>query len=225
MKSITGKLFNIVFGKTASVVAVPSLTYVSRERDIDINYFDYIRISTLELLCYEIKRQHLPGSAAELGVFQGKFARYINRYLPDKNLYLFDTFEGFAEKDIKTEVENSYSLGDQDFKNTTVEAVLAQMPYRNNCIIKKGYFPDSANGIEDEQFCFVSLDADLFDPIYAGLRFFYQRLVPGGYIMVHDFNNEQYNGAKQAVYKFCDEERVPFFPIADKAGSAIISKK
>lgn len=224
MKAITGKIFNLVLGKSASVVAAPSLIYSKRKRDIDINYFDYIRLSTLELLCDEIKRQKLPGAAAELGVYQGKFARYINRYLPDKNLYLFDTFEGFSEKDINTEVTNSFSDGTQNFSNTSIENVLNQMPHRGKCIVKKGYFPDSTIGI-NEAFCFVSLDADLYDPIYAGLKFFYPKLVPGGYIMIHDFNNEQYNGAKQAVYKFCDEERVAFFPIADKAGSVIISKR
>lgn len=224
MKTLTGQLFNIVLGKSTSVIASPSLIYLKRKRDIDIHYFDYIRVSTLELLCYEIKRQQLTGSAAELGVFQGKFARYINRYLPEKELYLFDTFEGFNEKDIKTEVENDFSEGTQNFKNTSIERVLTQMPYKDKCIIKKGYFPDSAKDIND-QFCFVSLDADLFDPIYAGLQFFYPKLVSGGYIMVHDFNNDQYIGAKQAVYKFCEEEKIPFFPIADKAGSVIISKK
>lgn len=224
MKTLTGKIFNIVFGKSKSVMAVPSLIYLKRERDIDTNYFDYVRTSTLELLCHEIKRQNLAGSAAELGVYKGKFARYINRYLPEKNIYLFDTFEGFNEKDIKTEVENDFSEGTQNFKNTSVENVLAQMPHQDKCIIKKGYFPDSAKDV-NEKFCFVSLDADLFDPIYAGLQFFYPKLVPGGYIMVHDFNNDQYTGAKQAVYTFCDEQSVPFFPIADKAGSVVISKK
>lgn len=224
MKAITGKIFNIIFGKSASVVAAPSLIYTGRERDIDTNYFDYIRVSTLELLCYEIKRQNLTGSAAELGVYQGKFARYINRYLPDKSLYLFDTFEGFNNKDIKTEVDNNFSEGTQDFRNTSIEQVLAQMPHRDKCIIRKGYFPDSATGITEE-FCFVSLDADLYDPIYAGLQFFYPKLVSGGYMMIHDFNNEQYVGAKQAVYKFCEEEQVAFFPIADKAGSVIIAKR
>lgn len=224
MKTLAGKLFNIVFGKSATVVASPSLIYSNRKRDIDSNYFDYIRLSTLELLCHEIKRQHLGGSAAELGVYKGKFARYINRYLPDKNLYLFDTFEGFDEKDVKTEVSNNFSEGNQDFRNTSVENVLSLMPHKEKCIVKKGYFPDSAAGV-NEQFCFVSLDTDLFDPIYAGLHFFYPKLVAGGYIMVHDFNNEQYNGAKQAVYKFCEESGVAYIPIADKAGSVIISKK
>ena len=38
---------------------------------------------------------------AEGGVFQGDFARHINRCFPKSKLYLFDTFSGFDKKDIK----------------------------------------------------------------------------------------------------------------------------
>jgi O-methyltransferase len=70
----------------------------------------------------------------------------------------------------------------------------------------------------------VSLDADLYDPIYAGLSFFYPRLVKGGYILIHDFNNDNYKGARRAVEQFCSEQNVNFVPLPDSGGSAIISK-
>src|SRR5450432_3401935 len=59
-----------------------SLFYLDRERDIDKNYFDYIRLATLELVSHEIDRKKLEGSVAELGVYKGKFARYLNQYSP-----------------------------------------------------------------------------------------------------------------------------------------------
>ena len=55
---------------------------------------DYVRLATLELLCRRL--EHVPGAAAELGVYRGFFARCINHLLPDRKLYLFDSFEGFA---------------------------------------------------------------------------------------------------------------------------------
>ena len=60
-----------------------SLVFLNRERDIDKNYFDYIRLATLELVSYEIAGKNLEGSVAELGVYKGKFARYLNQYFPD----------------------------------------------------------------------------------------------------------------------------------------------
>lgn len=223
MKAFIGKVWNFLFGKNLQVVAVPSLIYLKRQRKVDRNYFDYVRTGTLELIVHEIKKKNVEGATAELGVYKGKFARFINGHFPDKKMYLFDTFEGFDEKDKNIEVEKNYSGADQDFKNTSVNAVLSIMPHPENIIIKKGYFPETAEGLE-EKFCLVSLDTDLYEPIYNGLRYFYPRLSNGGYIMIHDFNNDLYLGARAAVEQFCKEERLNFVPIPDVAGTCIICK-
>ncbi|WP_118949888.1 TylF/MycF/NovP-related O-methyltransferase [Taibaiella helva] len=201
----------------------PSLAYLSRNRKIDTRYYDYIRLSTLELISNEIKERKVPGSIAEVGVFKGKFARYLNAYFPDRALYLFDTFEGFDNRDKKKELGESYSTANQDFSETSVQQVLAIMPHPGKCIIKKGYFPETADDVRDT-FAFVSLDTDLYDPIYNGLVYFYPRLNAGGYIMVHDFNNEGYKGVRDAVVRFCAEQQIGYTPLPDKAGSVVIVK-
>ncbi len=200
-----------------------SLVYLNRKRNIDRNYFDYVRLATLELISFEIHSKNLQGSVAELGVYKGKFARYINQYFPDRLLYLFDTFEGFDKRDVDRETRNRFSAGDQDFSDTSVESVLKRMPFRENCRIVKGFFPESAKEME-AQFIFVSLDTDLYEPIYNGLKFFYPRLAAGGYIFIHDFNNDAYKGTRGAVEKFCLEQKISFLPIPDLGGSVVITK-
>jgi O-methyltransferase len=64
----------------------------------------------------------------------------------------------------------------------------------------------------------------LYDPIYAGLCHFYPKLVCGGYIFIHDFNNDLYKGARKAVEQFCEEQKINFFPLPDSGGSAVICK-
>jgi O-methyltransferase len=226
MLKFLAKSVNVFLGKSLKknkIFLSSSLDFLQRERDIDKNYFDYIRLSTLELISHEIKKHNIAGNTAELGVYKGKFARYINHFFPDRSLYLLDTFEGFDQKDVKKEQQHQYSSGAQDFSGTSVESVLKLMPHRDKCIIVKGYFPESAKNIDDA-FAFVSLDADLYEPIYNGLLFFYPRLTKGGYIFVHDFNNDNYKGARQAVEQFCNEQQIGFVPIADSGGSAIITK-
>lgn len=200
-----------------------TLNYVNRKRNIDKNYLDYIRLSTLELVSHEINEAGIEGNVAELGVYKGKFARYINQYFPDRKLYLFDTFEGFDKRDIKREQELHLASGEQNFSNTSLQKVLEQMRFPEKCIPVKGYFPESALEIKD-QFVFVSLDADLYQPIYSGLRFFYPLLAKGGYIFVHDFNNINYKGVSEAVKRFCKEEKIGFVPIPDSGGTAIITR-
>lgn len=200
-----------------------SLAFLNRERAIDRNYFDYVRLSTLELISYEINKRNLTGNVAELGVYKGRFARYINQYFPDRILYLFDTFKGFDNRDVISETKKEFSSGEQDFSDTSVEAVLKLMPFPQKCNPVIGFFPESAKRIDDN-FVFVSLDADLYEPIYNGLRFFYPKLVSGGYIFIHDFNNDSYKGARKAVEQFCEEFKINYMPIPDVGGSAVISK-
>jgi O-methyltransferase len=226
MIGVLAKGTNFLFGgilKKKNIFVGSSLAYLDRERIIDRNYFDYVRLATLELISYEIQKKGLPGNTAELGVYKGKFARYINQYFPERALYLFDTFKGFDERDLKSETAKDFSSGEQDFSDTSVEAVLKLMPFPGKCKPIKGFFPESAKDIDD-RFVFVSLDADLFEPIYNGLRFFYPKLTPGGYIFVHDFNNKAYKGSRQAVEQFCSEQNINFLPIPDLGGSAVIIK-
>lgn len=140
---------------------------------------------------------------AEGGVFQGMFAAEINKYFPQNKLYLFDTFEGFDAKDIAVELENSYSNVRENYYNeTSVELVLSRLPHRETAIVKKGYFPDTIEGMPEEKFIFVNLDFDLYTPILAGLEYFYPRLEEKGVILVHDYFTEFYHGVSNAVSKY-----------------------
>lgn len=220
------KVFNYLFGKwlfSHHAHLNYSLKYSDRKRDVDINYLDYVRLATLELVANEIQKKNLSGNVAEVGVYKGKFAKYINQYFPSKKLYLFDTFQGFNEKDIQAEKELGLNDANQDFSNTSVDQVLQIMPFPKQCIIKKGFFPDTAAGIEDS-FVFVSLDTDLYEPIYQGLVYFYPRMEKGGYIFVHDVNNDCYKGAAKAVEQFCEEQGISFVPLPDSCGSVVFIK-
>ncbi|MGI4738180.1 MAG: TylF/MycF/NovP-related O-methyltransferase [Janthinobacterium lividum] len=201
---------------------IKSLNYKTAPAPLPVN-FDYVRHATLGLCFQEITAKQVPGNVAELGVYRGDFAKRLNQLFSDRKLYLFDTFTGFDKQDVATEKSSGFSTGDQSFADTSVEMVLRQMPFAQQCIVRQGFFPATAAGLEDT-FCFVSLDADLYDPILEGLRFFYPRLSPGGYIFVHDFNNDQYKGAHQAVLEFCRAEGISFTPIPDSGGTAVLSK-
>ncbi|MDE6386755.1 MAG: macrocin-O-methyltransferase [Lachnospiraceae bacterium] len=163
-------------------------------------------------------------SVAEAGVFQGDFAKYMNQYFPDRKLYLFDTFEGFDEKDVALERQNNYSAaGAADYHNTSLELVRQKMEYPDQCIFKVGYFPETASGIEDE-FCFVNLDLDLYQPTLEGLRWFESRMVQGGVILIHDFFADNFRGVRQAVDEYMrnrQRQELHLMPIGDGISIAI----
>jgi len=199
-----------------------SLIYKKEKLALSISN-DYIRYASLELCKREIDFNNVKGNVAELGVYKGDFAKRLNQLFSNKKLYLFDTFEGFAEADIKIDSSQEFSTGKQDFSDTSVSAVIKKMQFPENCIVRKGFFPETAVGVEDT-FCFVNIDTDLYQPILKGLEFFYPRLEPRGYIFIHDFNNDVYKGARQAVVEFCGKNNIGYLPIPDSCGTVIITK-
>ena len=192
-------------------------TKVCIERDV--------RIEALRLNAEYIQKLQVEGNVAEFGVYRGAFSKEINKYFNDRILYLFDTFEGFCHKQLKNEVENrfmaeldsgtDYCVVD-DYNN-----ILQDFRYPENCIIKKGYFPDTTIGIEDT-FCFVSIDVDIYASTKAGLEFFWPRMEPNGIIMVHDYNYTETLGVKKAVDEFVSNQNVRVVMLPDYFGSVII---
>lgn len=196
------------------------------EQKINTQYID-LNVIPRRKFCEDfasiIYKKNIAGCVAEAGVFQGEFASLINKSFPDRKLYLFDTFEGFDQRDIVFEEKNCFSDARAGHLNITSEAlVLNKMQYPENCIIKKGYFPETAKGIHDK-FCYVNLDMDLYKPTLEGLRFFYPSMVKGGIITVHDYFSQGFDGVKEAVREFVDEasdDIIPF-PIGDHVSIAI----
>jgi O-methyltransferase len=187
-------------------------------------YSDPIRIAALKLCALEIKKNNTAGSVAELGVYRGNFAARINAAFPDRRLILFDTFSGFDADELKADFGDGADRMHGKFSQTTVDEVLSKMDNPARCDLRVGIFPATSVGLESEDFAFVSIDADLFAPIYEGLKFFYPHLSPGGYIFVDDFNNPDWPGTAQAVRRFCSENKVAFMMLPDAHGTAVIAK-
>lgn len=184
------------------------------ERDLSN---DYVRLATLELLCRRL--EGVPGAAAELGVYRGFFARCINMLMPNRKLYLFDSFEGFADTAFAVE---SFQAA---HRNTAVEKVLAIMPHPGSVTVKPGFFPESLEGLE-ERFCLVSLDVDFYRTTLDGLHYFWPRLEKGGYLLLHDWGSPKLPGVAKALADYEAElgERIPSVPLCDVGGTIILCK-
>ena len=178
---------------------------------------DYVRLATLELLCRRL--EGVPGAAAELGVYRGFFARCMNQLLPERKLYLFDSFEGFSED---ANASDSFQAA---HRNTAVNKVLAIMPHPDSVTVKPGFFPESLEGLE-ERFCLVSLDVDFYQTTLDGLRYFWPRLEKGGYLMLHDWGSPKLPGVAKALRDYEAElgYKIPAMPLCDVGGTLVLSK-
>ena len=193
-----------------------------------------IRFAAMRLCASEIKERGIAGDIAELGVYRGEFAARISAEFPERDIFLFDTFEGFSESDLVIEKEKAgdgknAKANAGDFGDTSVEAVKSVLPYPERAVFCAGRFPESMEkypelDLRERNFAFVSLDTDLYEPTLEGLRFFYPRLSEGGYIFIHDYNSMQYPGVKRGVDEFRKEVDIKLMPLPDLHGTGIVMK-
>lgn len=181
---------------------------------------DPVRYAGLALAVRTLQRDAVTGDFAEVGVWRGATSRFLLRCAPERTLYLFDTFAGFAHRD--REPENA---SDSRFQDTSEAHVRRALGGAANVVIRAGYFPETTTGLEDHRFAFVLLDLDVHPPTAAGLAFFYPRLSRGGYLFVHDYNNPESNWAcKRALDEFLADKPERALELPDKWGSAVFRK-
>jgi len=189
---------------------------------IRYSHGDPVRFYFLSMAFDVIAREKLPGSIAELGVYQGDTAALLADFARkiDRTAYLLDTFEGFDNRDLAS--EDSHLSG--RFAETSLEKVRERVGTANTAFVR-GFFPESAVQLPaEERYCLVHIDADLYDPIRAGLDYFYPRVVDGGFIIVHDVMSMCWDGATQAVEDFLSGKPEFFIPIPDLAGTIAFRK-
>ena len=187
--------------------------------------WDNTRRDMLTLLLRTLLDKNIEGDIVELGVYKGYTAKLFHHYMPERKLHLFDTFEGFSERSVAAESENTgHKISGAHFSDTSLDAVQNYISQKNdNVFFYKGYFPETIpENFGDIKFAFVHLDADLYEPIFEGLKFFYPRMTQNGMIVVHDFN--AWPGARKAVDDFFADKNVLPIPMPDKSGSVLIVK-
>lgn len=177
--------------------------------------------------------QNLAGSIVECGVNKGETAMFLNRFFKGKNLFLFDTFSGFDDEDLKIELSffakefNNSIFATNPFRPldnqcTYEELVLQRMMFPDKVHIIRGHFPETAQYMHDSSFCLVHLDMDLYEPMLSGLRFFYSKLVPFGAMLLHDYYNPLLPGVKRALDTFENEINIKLQKYSIEDGSSIV---
>ena len=190
---------------------------------IERAYKDKVRFYNLWFQIEQLKKNNIKGAFAELGVHKGETAKAIHYMDSNRKFYLFDTFEGFSEKDLKHETQKDEKFSTDMFADTSIEKVKKYMEGNENLCFKPGFFPEAAKGLENEKFAFVNIDADLYAPTIDALKFFYPRLNNGGVIIIHDFNHN-WDGIPKAIHEFIGTIPESLIEIPDWQGSAMIIK-
>jgi O-methyltransferase len=147
---------------------------------------------------------HVEGDTVECGVFHGASSWLIcaaNRG-KDRIHHIFDSFEGLSAP--QSEDGSYWTPGVFATPEQVVIDNLA--PFGDLVRLYKGWIPDRFEEVADRTFSFVHVDVDLFQPTLDSVRFFYDRLAPGGILLCDDYGCGTCPGATASIDEFLSDK-------------------
>lgn len=157
---------------------------------------------TNELLKIARECLSLPGDFVELGCYEGDTSLLLAELLKgsDTKLWIYDSFEGLPPKSPEdfSAAGEAFQEGVLSVSKREVKArfLRANLPVP---VIKKAWFSDLTDADLPSRISFAFLDGDLYQSINDSLKLVGDKMVPGGVIIVHDYNNPELPGVTKAV--------------------------
>jgi hypothetical protein len=160
----------------------------------------------------------LEGDFVECGVNRGFLSSAIMEYLSwdslNKTFYLLDTFAGLADRFVSArELQNGAMEKNQEnlrrgFYVSGADEVEANFRQWTNAKVIKGAVPESLPQVRSEKIAYLHLDMNCAPPEAAAASHFWNRLVPGGFILMDDYAYFGCGIQKSALDEFAFEKGV-----------------
>lgn len=159
----------------------------------------------------ELLGKGIPGNVIECGVYRGGTTVLMALYLKKdgsrrKKIYALDSFMSFPTDEVNGEIRRGLvpEQGRTAFTSTSsdyVQRKVDRLGLHDVIEIVPGYFEDTLHTIKDS-FCLALIDCDLEKSIEFCLTTLWEKVVKGGYIVVDDYTNPGYPGARIAADRF-----------------------
>jgi hypothetical protein len=174
------------------------------------NFYRQLRFySTFQLVAYTAK---LPaGDVVECGCWHGHstvaIATILKAHKFSGEFHVFDSFEG-GLSDFGPEDESLFRLSEAEKKSqvetfrSSYDLVKAHTDEFGFVQLHRGWIPESFGEFSPRPIRFAHIDVDMYEPTKAALELFWESLVPGGCLVVDDYNSGVFEGATRAVDEF-----------------------
>lgn len=178
---------------------------------------DYGKLFALVEATRYIARSKIPGDIVECGVWRGGSMQAVALALleegvSDRGLHLFDTFEGMTpptEKDRREGVPAEELLASRDKDHRIwavaglddVQEAMREVAYPEELVhFHRGRVEDTVPALAPARIALLRLDTDWYESTKHELEHLYDRLVPGGVLIIDDYGD--WEGARQATDEF-----------------------
>lgn len=155
------------------------------------------RLRNLRRLVENVIWNRVPGDLIETGVWRGGACIMMRAVLQaysvkDRRVWVADSFEGLPPPD----VERFPKDAGQDFHTFPELAVPLETVKENfarygllddQVVFLKGWFRETLAKAEIEKLALMRLDGDLYESTFLALEHLFDKLSPGGYVIVDDY--------------------------------------
>ena len=158
-----------------------------------------------------VLREGIPGDMMETGVWRGGACIYMRAILKvygvtDRRVWLADSFEGLPTPDAaKFPADVDSTLHTFDRLRASLEDV--QRSFARYDLLDdqvrfiKGWFRDTLPTAPVGPLAILRLDGDMYESTIIALDSLYDRVVPGGFVIVDDYHGVE--ACRMAVHDFC----------------------
>lgn len=179
------------------------------------------RLNAFILATRHVVRHDIPGDIVECGVWRGGSMQACARALlsagdTERDLYLFDTYEGMTPptaEDLRRDGKSAEELLKLQGKDRPIWAVASlddvksgfeKVPYPKERVhYVQGMVEETVPRKAPERISVLRLDTDWYASTKHELEELYPRLVSGGVLLIDDYGYWQ--GSRQAVDEFLDK--------------------
>lgn len=214
MRKLTNKIISAIKRKPAQtkdldprLLAVRKHTMCTREA----------LESLLQLSEYLLEKK-IQGDVVECGVCNGGTAALLGSVigLQSRRLWLYDSFEGMPETTEEDGAEAVEWVGKCVGSESSVKEVLRKCGVpETQTLIRKGWFENTFTAPLPERVALIHIDADWHSSVTLCLDTFYDRIEPGGVVILDDFG--YWEGCREAFYDFCVRRNLK--PLLERAGA------
>lgn len=172
--------------------------------------------------------RELEGDFVECGVASGMVSRAVTDYIgfenyPHKTLWLLDTYEGYPTAQLSA-AEKAAGLA-QTYGTMyvdTYELVKGHFAkYGDNVKVIKGMIPGTLPQVTSEKIAYLMLDLNAAEPEAASIDFFWDRLVPGAFVVLDDYGWRPHINQKIALDAFAKRKGAKIFAVPSGQGLLI----
>jgi O-methyltransferase len=179
------------------------------------------RLNALILAVRHVTKHRIPGAIVECGVWRGGSMQAAARTLlsagdTERELYLFDTFEGMpppTDRDKRRDGEAAADLMARQEKDRPIWAVatlddvqegFSHVPYPEERVhYVQGLVEETIPVGAPEEIAILRLDTDWYESTKHELEHLYPRLARGGVLLIDDYG--WWQGSREAVDEFLEK--------------------